>query len=150
MSRLESTVGSHPPYEAHPLIHKATMLKARSLVISRLLLVKYTRGVRPIDLFAGSRCDVEEVVAHAVRGPKYVVKKGKTPLLTAEEARELPDSIETVRNTARPNGTQSQESALVGLRDRALIAGIETPKAFIERFDQSRLAIKRESPFGEG
>ena len=33
--------------------------------------------------------------AHAVRGPKYVVKKGKTPVLTAEEARELLDSIKT-------------------------------------------------------
>jgi site-specific recombinase XerC len=35
--------------------------------------------------------------AHAVRGPKYVVKKGKTPVLTADEARELLDSIEVVR-----------------------------------------------------
>ena len=34
--------------------------------------------------------------AHAVRGPKYVVKKGKTPVLTAEEARELLDSIKTL------------------------------------------------------
>ncbi len=32
--------------------------------------------------------------AHAVRGPKYVVKKGKTPVLTADEARELLDSID--------------------------------------------------------
>ena len=55
--------------------------------------------------------------AHAVRGPKYVVKKGKTPVLTAEEARELLDSIETVRK--KPDGTE--EPALVGLRDRALI-----------------------------
>ena len=31
--------------------------------------------------------------AHAVRGPKYVVKKGKTPVLTADEARTLLDSI---------------------------------------------------------
>ena len=37
--------------------------------------------------------------AHAVRGPKYVVRKGKTPVLTAEEARELLESIETVRTT---------------------------------------------------
>jgi site-specific recombinase XerD len=44
--------------------------------------------------------------AHAVRGPKYVVKKGKTPVLTAGEARELLDCI---------------EPDLVGLRDRALI-----------------------------
>ena len=34
--------------------------------------------------------------AHAVRGPKYVVKKGKTPVLTAEEAREPFDSIKTL------------------------------------------------------
>lgn len=45
--------------------------------------------------------------AHAVRGPKYVVKKGKTPVLTAEEARALLDAI--------PSNT------LTGLRDRALI-----------------------------
>jgi len=46
--------------------------------------------------------------AHAVRGPKYVVKTGKTTVLTGEQARELLDSIDT--------------STLVGLRDRALIS----------------------------
>ncbi|WP_437191011.1 tyrosine-type recombinase/integrase [Planctomicrobium sp. SH527] len=46
--------------------------------------------------------------AAAVRGPKHVVKKGKTPVITAEEARQLFDSIET--------------TTLIGLRDRALIA----------------------------
>jgi site-specific recombinase XerD len=45
--------------------------------------------------------------AHAVRGPKYVVKKGKTPVLTADEARALLDAIPT--------------DTLTGLRDRALI-----------------------------
>jgi site-specific recombinase XerD len=45
--------------------------------------------------------------ASAVRGPKYVVKKGKTPVLTAEEARTLLDAIDT--------------SKIAGLRDRALI-----------------------------
>ncbi len=60
--------------------------------------------------------------AHSVRGPKYVVKKGKTPVLTVEEARELLDSIPIVRNTGRDEGqSQSMEPALVGLRDRALI-----------------------------
>src|SRR5207249_9198272 len=48
MSRLASTVGAHPPYEAHPLIHKATTPTAISLVITRLLLVKYTRAGRSI------------------------------------------------------------------------------------------------------
>lgn len=46
--------------------------------------------------------------AHAVRGPKHVVKKGKTPVLAADEARILLNSIDT--------------RSVVGLRDRALIA----------------------------
>ena len=46
--------------------------------------------------------------AHAVRGPKHVVKTGKTTVLTGEQARELLDSIDT--------------STVVGLRDRALIS----------------------------
>ncbi len=60
--------------------------------------------------------------AHAVRGPKYVVKKGKTPVLTAEEARELLDSIAITRKTPRDHAPEPDEPAIVGLRDRALIA----------------------------
>jgi hypothetical protein len=32
--------------------------------------------------------------AHAVRGPKHVVKHGKTPVLTAKQARQLLGSID--------------------------------------------------------
>ena len=46
--------------------------------------------------------------ASSVRGPKHSVRKGKTPVLTAEEARVLLDSIDP--------------SSLIGLRDRTLIA----------------------------
>ncbi|WP_390620597.1 tyrosine-type recombinase/integrase [Caulifigura coniformis] len=46
--------------------------------------------------------------AASVRGPKHIVKRGKTPVITADEARQLLDSIDT--------------STLIGLRDRALIA----------------------------
>src|SRR5216684_7592736 len=42
-----------------------------------------------------------------VRGPKYVVKRGKTPVLSAGQARQLLDSIDVTE--------------LSGLRDRALI-----------------------------
>ncbi len=45
--------------------------------------------------------------ASSVRGPKYVIRRGKTPVLSAEEARQLLDSIEA--------------DTLIGLRDRALI-----------------------------
>jgi site-specific recombinase XerD len=51
---------------------------------------------------------VSQNPASAVRGPTYVVNKGKTPVLLGEEARALLDSIKT--------------DTLVGLRDRALIA----------------------------
>lgn len=45
--------------------------------------------------------------ASSVRGPKHSVRKGKTPVLAADEARALLDSIDI--------------STLIGLRDRALI-----------------------------
>ena len=55
---------------------------------------------------------IGQVVPHnpaaSVRGPKHVVKKGKTPVLQASQARQLLDSIDT--------------STIVGLRDRAIIA----------------------------
>ena len=45
--------------------------------------------------------------AASVRGPKHVVKRGKTPVLTGDQARTLLDSIDT--------------ADVAGLRDRALI-----------------------------
>ncbi len=45
--------------------------------------------------------------AAAVRGPKHVVHKGKTPVLSAEETRQLLDSLPV--------------DTVIGLRDRALI-----------------------------
>ena len=45
--------------------------------------------------------------AAAVRGPRHVVRRGKTPVLDPAEARQLLDAIDT--------------STVIGLRDRALI-----------------------------
>jgi integrase/recombinase XerD len=50
---------------------------------------------------------VEVNPASSVRGPKYVVKRGKTPVLKSDEARLLLDSIKI--------------DSILGLRDRALI-----------------------------
>ena len=55
--------------------------------------------------------------AAAVRGPKHVVRKGKTLVLSAEDARTLLDSIEIERE--EKDGTKTP--IVVGLRDRALI-----------------------------
>jgi site-specific recombinase XerD len=53
---------------------------------------------------------LEHNPAAAVKGPKHVVKKGRTPVLTAAEARVLLDSIDISR--------------VVGLRDRAMIGAM--------------------------
>jgi site-specific recombinase XerD len=59
--------------------------------------------------------------AGSVRGPKYVTKRGKTPVLSAAQARTLLDSIPVVRRLSR-QGAGLGAPDVVGLRDRALIA----------------------------
>jgi site-specific recombinase XerD len=58
--------------------------------------------------------------AHAVRGPKHVVSKGKTPVLTTDEVRTLFESI-PVEAKAQDGGMKPD---IVGLRDRALLAAM--------------------------
>jgi site-specific recombinase XerD len=60
--------------------------------------------------------------AHSVHGPKHVVKRGKTTVLTAEQARELLYSIPLTRKIKLSDGTTQEMPCLVGLRDRALIS----------------------------
>ncbi len=48
------------------------------------------------------------ITPSSVKGPKHVVRKGKTPVLSVDEARELLAGIDV--------------SSPVGLRDRALVA----------------------------
>ena len=57
-----------------------------------------------------------------MRGPKHVVKKGKTPVLKAEEARELLDSIPIMIDEEPNRRADTRPPILIGLRDRALIA----------------------------
>ena len=70
--------------------------------------------------------------AAAVRGPKHVVTKGATPVLSPAEARKLLESIDT--------------DALAGLRDRALLS--------VMLYSFSRvsavLGMRRQDYFGQG
>ena len=59
--------------------------------------------------------------AHAVRGPKHVVRRGKTPVLAEEQARRLLESIKVVKKVTLADGSEAEGPWLVGLRDRALI-----------------------------
>ena len=68
---------------------------------------------------AGGRPYYRGQSGNAVRGPKQNMKKGRTPVLMADEARILLDSIDT--------------STVMGLRDRALIALMATLSHVWER-----------------
>ena len=70
--------------------------------------------------------------AHSVRGPKHVIKRGKTPALTAEETRQLLDAIRT--------------DTIAGLRDRALIGTMVYSFARIG----AALAMKVQDYYPEG
>jgi site-specific recombinase XerD len=75
--------------------HAAPTVKQRLAAIRMMFDWLATGGILPFN------------PASAVRGPKHVVKRGKTPVLAPDEARQLLDSIDL--------------STPVGLRDRALI-----------------------------
>jgi site-specific recombinase XerD len=68
---------------------------------------QHLAAIRQLFAYLTSGGILEVNPAASVRGPKYVVKRGKTPVLSAAEARQLLDSIES--------------NTLMGLRDRALI-----------------------------
>ena len=71
--------------------HVAAFVKAMQGQFSPPTVKQHLAALRMLFdwLVTGHILDVNP--AHAVRGPKYVVKKGKTPVLTAE--RQLLDSI---------------------------------------------------------
>ena len=100
--------------------HVAAFIKDLQAEVSPPTVKQHLAALRMLLdwLVTGHVIDVNP--AHAVRGPKYVVKKGKTPVLAADEARTLLDSIPIVKAAAE-DGAAADRPDLVGLRDRALI-----------------------------
>jgi len=88
-------------------IHVAAFIKDLQQQFSSPTVKQHLAALRMLFDWLVTGHVMETNPAHAVRGPKYVVKKGKTPVLNVEEARALLDSIDT--------------AFLRGLRDRALI-----------------------------
>ena len=88
-------------------VHVAAYIEALALRLAPPSVKQHLAAIRMLFdwLVIGQLLAVNP--ASPVRGPKYTVKKGKTPVLTAEEARALLDSIDT--------------TTIIGLRDRALI-----------------------------
>lgn len=88
-------------------IHVATFVKHLQGEFSAPTVKQHLAALRMLFDWLVTGHVIDTNPAHGVRGPKYVVKKGKTSVLDASQARALLDAIDT--------------STLTGLRDRALI-----------------------------
>ena len=89
-------------------IHAAAYIELLGTIASKPTVKQHLAAIRMLFDWLVTGQVVPSNPAHSVRGPKHSVKKGKTPVLSAEEMRTLLDSIDT--------------SKLIGLRDRAIIA----------------------------
>src|SRR5450759_4867741 len=103
-------------------IHVAAFIEELLGELSKPTVKQHLAGLRMLFdwLVVGHVMDVNP--AHAVRGPKYSQKKGKTPVLTAEESRTLLDSIAATRTVKLKGGGKQEVPCMAGLRDRALIS----------------------------
>jgi integrase/recombinase XerD len=88
-------------------IHVAAWVKESGESRSRPTVKQHLAAVRMLFdwLVTGQVIPVNP--AHAVRGPKHIMKRGKTPVLASDEMRDLLDSIPT--------------TSVLDLRDRALL-----------------------------
>jgi site-specific recombinase XerD len=89
-------------------IHIAAFIKSLEKEFSAPTVKQHLAALRMLFDWLVTGHVLEINPAHAVRGPKHIVRKGKTPVLSPEEIRHLLDSIKA--------------DTLIGLRDRALIA----------------------------
>lgn len=88
-------------------VHVAAYIEQLGEQLSRPTVKQHLAAVRMLFDYLVTGGVLPMNPASSVRGPKHVVKRGKTPVLKADEARALFDSIPT--------------DTIVGLRDRAII-----------------------------
>ena len=88
-------------------ISVATYIEQLGARASKPTVKQHLAAIRQLFDYLTTGGILEVNPAASVRGPRYIVKRGKTPVLSSEEARKLLDSIES--------------TSLIGLRDRALI-----------------------------
>jgi len=89
-------------------LHVAAYIEALGQNFEKPTVKQHLAGIRMLFDWLVTGQVVATNPAHAVRGPKHVVKTGKTTVLDTDQARTLLDSVDI--------------AAVVGLRDRALIA----------------------------
>lgn len=89
-------------------VHVAAYIEQLGCRLARPSVKQHLAGLRMLFDWLVTGQILRTNPAHAVRGPRHSVRKGKTPVLSAAEMRVLLDSINT--------------RELIGLRDRALMA----------------------------
>jgi len=94
-------------------LHVATYLEQLKQTLSAPTVKQNLAAIRMLFDWLVNGQVVPSNPAHSQKGPKHVVNRGKTPILSREDARTLFESIPIVRKDGTPD--------LVGLRDRALI-----------------------------
>lgn len=88
-------------------IHVATYVEKLQATVSTPTVKQHLAGIRMLFDWLVTGHIIRVNPATSVRGPKYSVKRGKTPVLSSEDTRLLLDSVPI--------------DSLIGLRDRALI-----------------------------
>jgi site-specific recombinase XerD len=88
-------------------LHVATYIEALQERMAKPTVKQHLAAIRMLFDWLVTGGILASNPATSVRGPKHVIKRGKTPVLTTDQARVLIDSIDTL--------------TVIGLRDRALI-----------------------------
>jgi integrase/recombinase XerD len=122
-------------------VHVAAYIEAMTKARSAPTVKQHLAAIRMCFDWLTSGGIIEFNPASSVRGPKHVVKQGKTPVLNADEAKQLLASI-------IPAAAQGEESSttIAQLRDRALIAVMVFSFARVS----AALAMKVEDYYTEG
>jgi site-specific recombinase XerD len=89
-------------------LHVATYIEAIQDKVAKPTVKQHLASIRMLFDWLVTGGILASNPATSVRGPKHVIKHGKTPVLTTDQARVLIESLDT--------------STVVGLRDRALAA----------------------------
>src|SRR5271166_5609691 len=103
-------------------LHVAAYIESQLATVAKPTVKQHLAAIRMLFDWLVTGQVVAVNPAHSVHGPKHVVKRGKTTVLTAEQARALLDSIPLTREVDLLDGTTEERPCLVGLRDRALIS----------------------------
>jgi integrase/recombinase XerC len=107
--------------EAVQPLHVATWIEGQMRDVSAPTVKQRLAAIRHLFDWLVTGQVVPVNPAASVRGPRHVVREGKTPVLGPDEARQLLDSIPLVKLAPKTEPAREPQPDHAGLRDRALI-----------------------------